>query len=123
VLVVDDEALAVMLVEDELARAGHRLAGPFATCADALSWLGTQTPDAAILDLVLQDGPCTQLAIELTRRGVPFLVFSGSAEESAPKPFRNAPWIAKPSSLDRLVPLLEKLVSARVRRPVSPLPT
>jgi hypothetical protein len=60
-----------------LKAAGFDIAGPFATCADAENWLKTQQPDAAILDSQLKDGPCDAVATDLTRRGVPLVIFSG----------------------------------------------
>ena len=64
VLVVEDEALIGMEIEDELSTAGYNIAGPFATCAQALTWLAGATPALAVLDTILRDGPCTELAQE-----------------------------------------------------------
>lgn len=109
VLVAEDQALVAMLAEDELVRAGFAIVGPFATCAEATGWLAADTPDLAVLDFELRDGPCTDVARELNRRGVPFVVLSGGRQEALPEPFRRAPWLAKPNSMEELPAILRSL--------------
>jgi DNA-binding response OmpR family regulator len=79
VLAEDVDVVAVDL-HDTLAPAGYAVAGPFSTCAAAISWLANATPDMAVLSRVLQDGTCERLAAELKERGVPFLIFSPPLE-------------------------------------------
>ena len=50
VLILEDEAIIGLNLQDEMKDAGYRIGGPFTTCADALSWLHINTPDAAVLD-------------------------------------------------------------------------
>lgn len=83
ILVVEDEQLISLHIEDALTRRGYALGGSFDTCREALVWLGTAEPDAAILDTQLKDGSCKNLAIELERRSIPFVVFSGNAADKA----------------------------------------
>ena len=103
VLVAENEALIAMVLADELTDAGLEVAGPFSTCAAATEWLHTRTPDYAVLDIELGDGPCTELAHELQRRNVDFAVFSGSLKAPAPEIFRKAVWYEKPTDLRRLL--------------------
>jgi len=103
VLVAENEALIAMGIAYELAEAGLEMAGPFSTCAAATDWLRRHTPDFAILDIELHDGPCTDVASELRRRNVSFAVFSGSSKERAPAIFRQASWFEKPADLKRLI--------------------
>jgi DNA-binding response OmpR family regulator len=77
VLLAEDEAVISLALEDALAEAGFRVAGPFAHCARALEWLQDNTPDAALLDVELADGPCTEVARTLHQRGVRLVFFSG----------------------------------------------
>jgi DNA-binding response OmpR family regulator len=109
VLIVEDQALVSMLVEDELTEAGYAIVGPFSTCADALSWMRHDTPDLAILDVHLRDGPCTELALELQARQVGFAVFSGAMKTHAAAIFQDAPWIEKPARLHQLTTILAGL--------------
>ena len=46
----------------------------------------------AVLDAILEDGPCHDLALELKRRGVPFLICSGMPpDETEPKELAGYP--------------------------------
>ena len=78
-MIVEDEALIAMSLEEGFSDAGFVVAGPFSACADAINFLRSETPHVAILDSVLSDGLCLELARELRHRGVPFLVYSGAA--------------------------------------------
>ena len=102
VLALEDSAVHGALVERALSRAGARLAGPFTSCSDAVSWLENNTPDLAVLDVALGDEPCATVARELRQEGVPFVVFSADSPSTAPREFRNVPWIQKPA-MDHLV--------------------
>ena len=111
VLVLEDEALIGLNLRDELQEAGYRVAGPFTTCAGALEWLQAATPDTAILDATLKDGPCRDIALELTRRGVPFLIYSGHREDNRLlAEFDHVTWIEKPVPSSVLVQASQNLL-------------
>src|SRR4051812_14786635 len=74
VLVAEDVGAISIALEDALADAGYEVAGPFASCATAMAWLDGHAPDLALLDAVLSDGLCIELARALRARAVPFLV-------------------------------------------------
>ena len=87
------------------------LTGPFTTCAAALEWLQTATPDMAILDAALKDGPCREIALELTRREVPFLIYSGYHEDrQLLAEFPHVTWIEKPAPSSVLVEACQQLL-------------
>src|SRR4051794_19661609 len=92
VLVAEDQALIALMIAHELAEAGYEVVGPFTSCADASDWLSRDTPELAILDVQLKDGPCTEMAIELQNRGVRFAVFSGGKQVHGPSAFASVPW-------------------------------
>ncbi len=77
VLVMEDAALASMLLADVLLEDGYRVASPFGRWSEGLRWLQGHRPDLAILDVLLVDGPVYTLADELRRRGIPSLFNSG----------------------------------------------
>jgi DNA-binding response OmpR family regulator len=111
VLVLEDEALIGLNLQDDLQDAGYRVEGPFTTCAAALSWLETATPDTAILDAALKDGPCRAIAQELTRRKVPFLIYSGYHEDRLLlAEFPHVTWIEKPAPCSVLVEACQQLL-------------
>jgi DNA-binding response OmpR family regulator len=96
-LIVEDEALISLDLEDAFSATGFAVAGPFARCADALLWLEKVTPDLAVLDTVLQDGSCAQLAAELRRRHIPFIIYSGLTGDDSASELNDVPWVDKPS--------------------------
>ena len=114
-LVIEDQALIGMAIEAYLEDVGYAIGGPFCSGAEALAWLDTNTPDAAVLDFVLRDGPVTDLARELSRRGVPFIVYSGRPKgPGTPSELQAVPWIEKPADrADLLQALTEVLPSPR----------
>ncbi|PVE22165.1 histidine kinase [Microvirga sp. KLBC 81] len=111
VLVSEDEALIALNLQDELQDAGYDVAGPFTTCAAALEWLRTATPDTAVLDAALKDGPCREIALELSRREVPFLIYSGHHEDrQLLSEFQHITWIEKPVPPAVLVEACQQLL-------------
>ncbi len=111
VLVLEDEVLIGINLQDELQEAGYRVAGPFTTCAAALDWLRTATPDVAVLDAALKDGSCREIAGELQRHNVPFLIYSGyGADRELLAEFRHARWIEKPVPAPELAQACEQLL-------------
>jgi DNA-binding NtrC family response regulator len=98
-LVAEDQALISLALEDTLEDAGLAVAGPFASCQEALAWAEEHTPEIAIIDFQLKDGPCTKLAKELRRRGVPVIIYSGYPHgETIPPELDGLPWLEKPTA-------------------------
>ena len=112
VLLLEDEALIGLNLQDEFQDAGFGFAGPFTTCSDALAWLATNRPDVAVLDAVLRDGPCVSVAVELGRRAVPFLVYSGHrADRDLLADCPQLTWIEKPVSSSMLITECKRLLA------------
>jgi DNA-binding response OmpR family regulator len=114
-MLVEDEALIAMDLEDVFRDQGYDVTGPFALCRDALAALTAGLPDVAVLDATLRDGPCLDLARELRRLGVPFLIYSGrDAFEEQPQELEGVPWIEKPSSLESVTRVARDLLKTGV---------
>lgn len=114
VLIVEDEAIIAVHLQDEFEDAGFKVAGPFTTCADALEWLGGATPHAAVLDSMLPDGACQEIARDLSRRNVPFLVYSGHrSDEGLKAEFPAVTWIEKPAPPEALIEACQSLIGLR----------
>ena len=112
VLVAEDVGAISLALEDTVTDAGYAVAGPFATGALALNWLEHNTPDVAILDAVLADGVCVELARALRARSIPFLFLSGNHPQyGMPADLHEAPWIEKPVTYDGLINALAVLTS------------
>ena len=113
-LIVEDQALIGMALEAYLEDAGF-VPGLVSSGAQALSWLDRATPDCVILDFQLKDGPCTRLAAELRRRGVPFIVYSGHHRHYEVDELRDIPWIEKPAARDELLDAVRRAASGLSR--------
>jgi DNA-binding response OmpR family regulator len=112
-MLVEDEALIAFGLEEALQDQGFAVTGPFYTCADALASLERATPAVAILDALLRDGTCLELARELCRKGVPFLIYSGrDAFEEHPPELEGVPWVEKPTAAEGVVASALRLLSS-----------
>ena len=113
ILLTEDEAIIAVELQESLRDAGFSVAGPFATCAEAEAWLKTGTPDAAILDHALKDGPCDALAADLAAgRANP--IFTGhDAPREMLAEFHAATWITKPVAFPRLLSALRRQIGAQ----------
>jgi DNA-binding response OmpR family regulator len=117
VLLVEDEPLIAVTLQDDLEEGGYEVAGPFTSCASAMAWLECDTPDLAVLDVELEDGSCKDLAAELSRRSVPFVVYSGYRQDRNTAPeFIGAPWVGKPASAETLLNALAGLQAGPMRQ-------
>ncbi len=95
-MIVEDQALIGLSLEAYLEEIGFGGCETFASGAEALEWLATNTPTVAILDYSLKDGPCTCLVRTLQERGIPFVIYSGHRRTVAPPELQNVPWLTKP---------------------------
>ena len=117
VLVVEDEALASMLVEDELRDAGAEVLGPAPTVDHALQLIEAAADGglgAAVLDINLDGQHVGPVADRLAALGVPFLFATGYGENCDTGGHGAAPILSKPFSPDRLVVIVEALATARL---------
>jgi two-component SAPR family response regulator len=108
-LIVEDQALIGLSLEAYLEENGYQVAGPFLTNADALRWLERHTPELALLDVILKDGPCLELARLLKSRGVPFAIYSGLKPQGVPPELEEVPWLQKPVGRADLARVLAEL--------------
>lgn len=113
VLVVEDDGLVATFIVDLLEELDLTVAGPFATCAQACEWLRGNTPDAAVVDVALADGTSQRAVIELRRRSVPLVIFSGLDPSDAPPICRGADWLAKPASIEALARAVLRAVECK----------
>jgi DNA-binding NtrC family response regulator len=120
VLVVEDEPLVAETITDLLTEAEGVPVGPAATVSEARRLI-KECPslNAALLDVNLSDGPVTPVLEALSARGIPSVVYTGSAVPDDVR-HRHPDLIAlsKPVLPARLIGELRKLIgkSAQVSR-------
>ncbi|WP_156312714.1 hypothetical protein [Microvirga massiliensis] len=110
ILVLQRELVPNLSLISSIAGAGFDPVGPFNKVSRAISWLGRELPDAAILDTELKDGACFDLANEFLRERIPFLFYtSRSDRDRIPTKMRNLPFLEKPTHFVLVTKLLSKL--------------
>jgi DNA-binding response OmpR family regulator len=111
ILIAEDYGEIAMMLSDDLSEAGFEVSGPFTNCAAAIASLERQTPDAAILDIELSDGPCVALARALRTKRIPFVVLTGHTSDVVHEDaFFGAPWLAKPMAYDSVMNAVRTLL-------------
>jgi len=82
ILIVEDEFFVAMDLAEILEAEGYAVLGPVASVAQALELLRHETPDAAVLDVVLRGGErVTPVARLLSAMAVPFVLASAQAPQ------------------------------------------
>ncbi|MDF1586559.1 response regulator [Marinimicrococcus flavescens] len=110
VLVVEDEALVLMLIEETLTDHGFCPVGPASRLAEALELAATRRLDAAVLDINLNGEEVFPVVELLAARGVPFLFLTGYGRKGLRGRWSNAPVMQKPFAPDELVRRLGQLI-------------
>ena len=116
VLVVEDEPLVALDIQAELEIAGAGRVQIARTVEAALSALGGDSFDLALLDGNLKGQPVDAVAGRLRRDGVPFCFVSGYGREHLPPGFEDAPLIQKPFPPASLRQTLTDLLYLRAPR-------
>ncbi len=104
VLLVEDQMLIAMDAEAMLAEAGAGSVTASASVKDGLARLDETAPDVAVLDLNLGRETSIGLALELERRGIPFVFATGYGEGPLiPAGMEAVPVVRKPYDRGALV--------------------
>jgi CheY-like chemotaxis protein len=96
VLLVEDEPLVASEITRTLEDAGCEIVGPIGGQSGALTIAQSEAIDGAIIDANLRGDTAEPVADVLVRRGIPFLVISGSAPPEEPNVMGGHPFLAKP---------------------------
>lgn len=118
ILLLEDEMLIALDVEYALENAGFTGLRSFNRCDQALAFLRDMTPDAAMVDLHLQDGISREVVALLHERGVPFVVYSGMPclPEEHGQIYLEGDWLQKPATPEQLVAAMDECLERAVKR-------
>jgi len=113
ILIVEDEALLVMMLEQMLEDLGYSSikAGHLGKAMDLAA---TADFDVAILDLHVAGQDVYPVADELRRRGIPFVFSTGSGPGGLRSDYRTWPTLTKPYLEDDLERILDATLAPRV---------
>ena len=98
ILIVERDEFIATSHEGMVLDAGYSVGASWPDYASAGKWLSAHNPDAAIIDVKLQDKSCVELAKKLSVREIPFLAVSGYPADTpgVNRIFRPVPWLEKP---------------------------
>ena len=111
VLLVEDEALIIMLVEDALADMGCEIAGISSRFDDALAKAQALQFDVAILDVNLNGLRSFPIAEAIKARGIAFVFATGYGATSVPDGLNAVPILQKPFAANELEQALRDALS------------
>lgn len=107
VLVVENDYILAENLRAELERHGAEVLGPAASVAAALELIRTgPAPDAAILDINLDDEAVYPVADVLESRGIPFVFATSQQPLAIPHVYAQVPRAEKPVVMPRLAQVL-----------------
>ena len=108
ILVVENEVLIAMEIVSALEDAGAQTTMT-TSARHAMILINHDGLAGAIMDHGLSDGDSTEVCARLKARGIPYISYSGY--EPVPGADPDAPFIAKPASMDMLLGAMEKLLA------------
>jgi CheY-like chemotaxis protein len=109
ILVLEDEVLIGIDLEAMLVDAGFSVVLA-RSCNEAAEFLADNRPDAAVLDVLLTDGECTEAAKKLVAQGVPFVVHSALLGVDSDPVFQRGTFINKPAGTPDIVDVLKRIL-------------
>lgn len=119
ILIAEDEPMTATLMERTVRERGYAVCGPFASPAEAIRALRSETVAAALLDVSLADGHTSApIAAALTEAAVPFAFLTGYGPETGAvaASFPDRLVIPKPVDPETVGMILDELIgSARAR--------
>jgi CheY-like chemotaxis protein len=102
VIIIEDEALVVMLLEDMLTQIGCQVVGLASHLDKAVELAGSADADLAILDVNLDGQQAYPVAERLAARGLPFVFATGYGRHGMQHGFGDRPALQKPFRLEDL---------------------
>jgi CheY-like chemotaxis protein len=123
VLIVEDEPLIAMLLENFVSDLGCEVVGVAASASEVPA-LTVLSPDLALIDINLRDGPTGPgIAIELAQRHSVTVVFVTANVEQLPADFCGAVGaISKPFASRAIAEVIDFATVLRARGSAPPLP-
>lgn len=110
ILVVEDDPLVAALLVDMLEEADFEIDGPYSSLWDGAAAVANM-PDAAVLDIQLQDRDVFLIADDLDRYGIPFVLCSGIQPRGRIEALlKDHPFVTKDRAIRDLVPTLRRMM-------------
>src|SRR5262245_23715881 len=119
ILIVEDDFFIRIDLEAILRDAGADVVGPCSGIADALAALADGNVTAAILDIRLGCETVAPVARELTKKGTPFVFYSGQLDaDPTLAEWPNGPILTKPALPKTIVAVVADLLERKTERDI-----
>lgn len=113
ILIVEDSPLLASVMQEAVEAAGWPVVGLAADVAEARRMVAERSFSLALLDLNLQDEISTEVARDLRRKGVPYVIASAYRPQDLLEPdLADAPYLPKPIDQRALVEIVRLLMSS-----------
>lgn len=113
ILIAENEWLIADAIASAVEAAGGQIIGPFPTIKQSLAALtgDTLAPDAATLNIRLNDGESYSVADRLAAMKVPFIFASANGSSSLPRRFSRRVLLGKPVAAKQVIEALIVITS------------
>jgi len=111
ILIVEDDFLVGHDLRSFLEAAGAAVVGPVDDIGKACTIARQDGLEGAVLDVRMFNETASPVAVELSKRNIPFIVVSGYAADEIPPAMRGAAYLAKPVPRLELIGLASALFS------------
>lgn len=102
ILILDDEPLVGQVLEITFIKKGFQVLPLAMSVDEALSAIGTDAPDVALLDINLGDETSYPVADRLMQEKIPFCFFTAYQDTAVPERFQNIEIISKTTPRDQI---------------------
>ncbi len=113
ILIVEDNYLVAEDLRQIIHGADGEVGKASSSAKDALASLEGERFDGVLLDVQLQDGTCVEVARQLQRKHIPFVVVSGYSHDWLAPELQKAPYLAKPFDRDELIAIASQAFGCR----------
>jgi DNA-binding response OmpR family regulator len=110
VFIVEDETMLAMLIEIMLEELSYATASHASSLSEGLKYAQAGHYDLAILDVNIIGGTSFEIAVEIARRGIPFIFCTGYGRLAIPETWADRGCVAKPFSIGQLGDALNQLL-------------
>ena len=116
ILVVEDDYYQASDTQEAFELAGASVEGPFSTVPEATNAVERTTPDCAVIDINLGDGPQFDLARQLKKQGIPTVLLSGYQTTMIPVDLQDLCHLEKPAERPALIRAIRGVTQGARRR-------
>ena len=109
VLIVEDEALLMMMVEDMIVELGCNFFVAASNIQQAVEYIEREPFDLCLLDINLNGERSDPVAVALDAHRIPFLFCTGNSIIDVPPLFSDHPVLSKPFATKDLIFAIKKL--------------